>query len=369
MRIVELIPTLGVGGAERIVSLLAQELVTLGHDVEVVALGEPEDSWIEAELRAAGVPIHHLGKGPGFEARVVLDLARTLRGIEPDVVHTHLHVLKYLLPGSPPYRWRRVVHTLHNLAQNEAVASDRRLQQVAFRTGVVPVAIGDAVADSFAEVYGFDVPWSIPNGIPVRDFQRGEAVRARLRAELGLGDAPTFIVVGRLNEQKNHAMLLRAFADPRLAHARLLVVGDGDLRAGLEAQAAPLGDRVRFLGIRRDVPDLLAASDAFVLSSDWEGNPLVVMEALSAGRAVVSTAVGCVPELVSADTGMLVEAGDEAGLVGALVGLAVDPARTRSLGQAAAAEALARFDASVMARAYVELFERGTPGARGGSHR
>ena len=86
-------------------------------------------------------------------------------------------------------------------------------------------------------------------------------------------------------------------------------------------------------------------------------------------RAVVSTSVGCVPELVSADTGMLVEAGDEAGLVGALVGLAVDPARTRGLAQAAAAEALARFDASVMARAYVELFERGTPGARGGSHR
>ena len=123
MRIVELIPTLGVGGAERIVSLLAVELVALGHHVEVVVLGEPEDSWIEAELREAGVAIHHLGKGPGFEARVVVELARTLRRIEPDVVHTHLHVLKYLLPGSPVYRWRRVVHTLHNLAQNEAVAA------------------------------------------------------------------------------------------------------------------------------------------------------------------------------------------------------------------------------------------------------
>lgn len=369
MRIVELIPTLGVGGAERIVSLLAVELAALGHHVEVVALGQPEDSWIEAELRGAGVPIHHLGKGPGFDAGVWVSLARTLRCIEPDVVHTHLHVLKYLLPGSPPHRWRRVVHTLHNLAQNEAVASDRRLQQLAFRAGVVPVAIGQAVAESFAEVYGFAAPWSIPNGIPVRDFQRGDAVRQRLRAELGLGSDPTFVVVGRLNEQKNHALLLRAFADPRLAGARLLIVGDGDLRAGLEAQAAPLGPRVRFLGIRRDVPDLLAAADVFVLSSDWEGNPLVVMEALSAGRAVVSTAVGCVPELVSSRTGRLVDAGDAPGLADALAGLAADPAQTRALGAAAAADALARFDASVMARAYVDLFERGTPGARGGSHR
>lgn len=369
MRIVELIPTLGVGGAERIVALLSRELAALGHHVEVVVLGQPEDSWIEAELREAGVAVHHLGKGPGFEARIVWDLARTLKRIEPDVVHTHLHVLKYLLPGSPVYRWRRVVHTLHNLAQNEAVANDRRLQQVAFRAGVVPVAIGDAVAESFAEVYGFAVPWSIPNGIPVRDFQRGEAVRQRLRAELGLGDAPTFVVVGRLNEQKNHALLLEAFADPRLAEARLLIVGDGDLRAELEGKAAGLGERVRFLGIRRDVPDLLAAADAFVLSSDWEGNPLVVMEALSAGRAVVSTAVGCVPELVSERTGALVPAGDGAALAEALAALVADPARVRSLGAAAAADALARFDASVMARAYVDLFERGTPGARGGSHR
>ena len=361
MRIVELVPSLGVGGAERIVALLALALHDAGHAVSVVSLGAAQGSWIEAELRERGVDVHFLGKGAGFEPRVMARLARTLRRLRPEAIHTHLHVLKYLAPALVGLGPRRVVHTLHNLADKEATPADQRLQRALFRAGVEPVAIGDAVADSAARVYGRRPDACIPNGVPVDAFQRPSEVGARVRADLGIAaTAPVFAVVGRLNPQKNHALLIEAFADPALARAgaHLLVVGDGELRADVEAQieGLELGPRVHLLGVRRDVPDLLAAADAFVLSSDYEGNPLVVMEALAAGRAVVATAVGCVPELVGPDTGRLVPAGDAPALAAALRELAEDRALAATLGENGAAVARARFDVSVMAQAYLALF-------------
>lgn len=354
MRIVQLIPTLSVGGAERIVALLAHAQTQVGHDVHIVVLGSPEDSWIERWVRTEGIDVHFLDKGPGFEARVVGRLARTLRRLRPDVVHTHLHVLKYLLPSRLLHRPAAIVHTLHNLAENEAVRSDQLVQQAVFRWRVAPVAIGAAVAESVRAVYDLEPAAVIPNGIEVARFAPAAGVRDRLRAELDLpASACVFVVVGRLNPQKNHTLLLDAFA--RVSDsAHLVVVGDGELRAQLE-QAAPAA-RVHFLGIRRDVPDLLAAADVFVLASDWEGNPLVVMEALAAGKPVVATAVGCVPELVVDGTGQLVPKGDSPALTAAMQNYVDTPAAVHADGSAARSHALGRFDVSAMARAYLALY-------------
>lgn len=370
MRVMQLIPSLHVGGAERIVALLSRSLQGMGHTVEVVALGPAAGSFLEENLRAAGVELRFLGKGPGLDLRAIPRLARALQAARPDVVHTHLHVLKYLLPARLRHRRCAVVHTVHNLAENEASPLDRRLQGRAFRGGVEPVAIGDAVAESMAAVYGRRPRHTIPNGIPTARFQAQAGTRGAVRAELGLpAGAPVLVTVGRLNVQKDQRLLLEAFADRRLAGlgARLLVVGDGELRGELEGRTAALGlaDRVDFLGVRGDVPRLLAAADAFVLSSRWEGNPLVVMEAMAAGVAVVSTAVGCVPELVSAETGRLVPSGDAAALAGAMVEISQDLDAAHQLGVNGAGVAAARFDVSVMAQAYARLYEdlaRGTSG-------
>ncbi len=363
MRIAQLIPALTVGGAERIVSLLAIAQQRAGHTVSVVSLGPRSGSWIERELEDNGVEMVFLDKGPGFDARVLPRLGRWLRTARPAVLHTHLHVLKYLLPTRLAYRPPVIVHTLHNLARNEAVPSDQALQQLAFRWRVAPVAIGDAVAASATELYGRAPAAVIPNGVPVAAFQSPPGTRAALRAELGIpDDAPVLLSVGRLNPQKNHALLLTAFAEAGLAAAgaRLLVAGTGDLHDALVAQAQALGidGAVRFLGVRRDVPALLAAADLFVLSSRYEGNPLVVMEAMAAGRAVVATAVGCVPELVGPETGRLVPAEDPAALAQALGALAGDLRATAALGAAAAQTARDRFDVSVMARQYLSLYAR-----------
>lgn len=366
MRVTQVVPSLDVGGAERMAATLSLALRDLGHHVEVVSLYPPTGSWIERELREALLPVTFLGKRPGLDLGVARRLARVLSRHDPEVVHTHLHGLRYALPARAGLR-ASYVHTVHNLADREVERPGRWLQALAFRAGVAPVAIGDAVAHSVLGVYGRPPRATVPNGIRLEACEVDAAIRVATRAAIGLGDADfTLLVAGRLGPQKNHAVLFEALAK---VPATLLVAGDGPLRAELQQRAAPLGDRVRFLGARDDVPALLAAADALVLASAWEGNPLVVMEAMAAGRPVVATRVGCVPELVVEGTGILVAPGDVEALTAALSRLVAAPGDAAAMGAAALVHARRHFDARAMAERYADLYARlrAGPERRGGA--
>src|SRR5262249_5591200 len=153
--------------------------------------------------------------------------------------------------------------------------------------------------------------------------------RAAARAALHWDGAPVVLAVGSLTPVKNHAGLVEAFArvTAALPEARLVIAGDGPLRAALQAQADALpGGRVALLGDRDDVPRLLAAADVFVLSSRSEGLSLSLVEAHGAGRACVATDVGGNGEvLVHGETGLLVPPGEPAALADALLALLRDP--------------------------------------------
>lgn len=372
MRVVQVVPSLSVGGAERVAAMLALEQKARGHEVEVFALGPATGSWIEAELGRAWVPVRFLDKGPGLDLRVVPRLARALRRARPDVIHTHLHVLKYVLPALFAAPGAKLVHTVHNLADREVEPQSLRLQKLVFGRLVEPVAIGEAVAASMAQVYGRPPRFCIPNGVPTAHFQAPEGARAAVRGSLGLPDGtPVVLAAGRLNPQKNHPILLDAMARPALAalDAHLLLAGEGELHGALAERAAQpdLAGRVHLLGVRADMPALFGAADVFALSSTWEGNPLVVMEAMSAGLPVVATAVGCVPELVRAGPGeaapgLLVPAGDADALAGALAELLGSPRARREAGEAAGRRAREVFDVGVMTEAYLRVYRRVTGG-------
>jgi len=222
-------------------------------------------------------------------------------------------------------------------------------------------------------------PWAagrlvtIPNGISDEPAGAREATRAALG--LGAGEVAV-LTVASLTPAKAQHVLIAAFAEVvrTVGGARLLLAGDGPRRAELEAQAhgLGLGERVRFLGVRRDVPDLLAAADLFVLSSVREGLSLSLLEAMRAGRSAVATDVGGNREAVADGvTGRVVPVGDPAVLARALAALAADATTRTAYGAAARRRWEERFTAAHMVRETEELYravlaERGRPMDDGG---
>jgi glycosyltransferase involved in cell wall biosynthesis len=372
IRVLHVLPDLRSAGAERMVANLALSLDRERFEVRVACLYGPSGTDLEGELAHAGIPVLHLGKRPGLDRRMFGEVSRLLGAFRPEVVHTHQYVLRYVLPALVRHRTPIRLHTVHNVAEREVDRVGRLVHRVAFRLGVVPVAIAREVAESLRRVYGLEEAPLIPNGIPVERYARPAIARDEWRAREGFGpDDLLFVCVGRLSLQKNPALLLDAFArgpasDPR---SRLLFVGDGELREEMEARASSLGlrERVRVLGVRADVPEVLGAADVFVLPSDWEGNPLSVMEAMAAGRPTICTAVGGVPELVEDGvTGLLVQPGNEEALAAALASLAKDDGARMQMGRNAALRALERFGVETMARSYERLYEAGGNGLRVG---
>jgi glycosyltransferase involved in cell wall biosynthesis len=266
------------------------------------------------------------------------------------------------------YRTPVRVHTLHSVAAHEmGMGPSRRVRLLAFRFRVgsfVPVAIAEEVARTFEALYNYPNPILIPNGVSIDAFSPDREVRQRVRRELQVEPQTlVFVHVGRFAAVKNHEMLVAAFAQlvgQQPLPTELWLVGDGELREAVQHQVRALGieSRVRFLGVRSDIPDLLRAADVFVFPSRWEGNPLSVMEAMAAGLPVVATAVGGVPELVEDGvSGILVPNEDHNALVGALQQLVQRADLRAQMAHAARRRAEERFDIRHTVAAYESLYE------------
>jgi len=363
----QLIASLVPAGAERLVTHLLEYIDRERFAPVCICLRNPVGSHLEARVQQLGIPLYFLGKGDKMSLKVLSRLDALFRQYRPAVVHTHLLALNYAYPLMLRYHTPARVHTVHSLAQREmGVRVGAWVRMLAFRYrfgGVVPVAVADEVRASIQQLYGYPDPPLIPNGIPTDEYAPDPDRRVQWRQAHGIEPHATVLThVGRFAPPKNHALLIEAFAQVRSdAPLYLLLVGSGELENAVREQVAGLGlqGRVRFLGVRADVADILRASDVFVLSSRWEGNPMSVMEAMAAGLPVVSTAVGGVPELVrEGETGLLVPSEDAGALAQALQALVDDPVRRQAMGATARQHAVAHFDIRHTVRMYEELYER-----------
>lgn len=325
----------GWGGVERWFMDLALGLRARGN--RVLSVGRPGALWTkrcaEAGIETKITPMR--GGFPVGEARAV---AFWMQAQQVDVVCTKLHKgirlggLAARFAGHKPLvafmglvevekGWRHRLTYRFLLHRIVTLSEAMRRDILAVGSGVLPENVV-----------------AIPYGVIPSDY--AAPPDPAVRASLGAGPGDRLVVsVGRLHDQKRFDLLLDAFAGVREAvpAARLAIVGTGGLLPALQAKAKALGvqDRVRFAGFRADIPAVLAAADLFVLSSDDEGLPMVVIEAMASARAVAATDVGSVRELVvDGETGLVVPRRDPAALGAAMTDLLGDEGRRRAMGDA-----------------------------------
>jgi glycosyltransferase involved in cell wall biosynthesis len=359
LRILFVITCLGIGGAEKVVAGLADGFADAGHEVIIAYLnGEALVKPRNTAVRLVGLDLN----GVKDLARASLRLRSLVRDFQPDVVHSHLihaNILCRLLRLCAPIP--RLITSAHNRDEEGcfrmlAYRLTNRLSNVF--TNVSGEAVAAFVQQGAAPAGQMKV---VHNGVSTRDFHCLDAERRRIRGEYGVGPGTNLIVaVGRLDEAKDYpnlfAALVRLGADAPAY--KLLVAGDGPLRGELAELIARfrLDDRVRLLGVRRDVPALLSASDLFVLSSVREGFPMVIGEAMSAGCMVVATDCGGVSEFLG-ETGLLVPAANPEALAQALrTALLLSNSERRQYGLAAQRRVQELYSLEVALKKWLALY-------------
>ncbi|MEQ1787831.1 MAG: glycosyltransferase [Acidimicrobiales bacterium] len=332
-RVLLVVKGLDIGGIERIVVDLALGLARRGARPEVAVVNDRRDGLRDL-LRADGVPVHGLGGSDRIGALASLRLARLIARPGFDVVHVH-GPLPALVARLAP-RHRPIVTTSHTLWSGLRLPVRVGWRLTSSRDAA-SVAVSAAVAASLPRSVGVHTR-VIPHGVDPPAI-----AAARAAAETGRVDAHgevTAVAVASHRDVKNYPNLLRAIRVALDAGAplRLVAVGEGpDLeRHRTLARELGLAGVVRFDAPTPDALGAIAAADLLVVASDFEGQPLVVSEALALGRPVVATAVGRVPELVGPSVGRVVPPDDPAALGAALAELALDPALRQAMGAAAA---------------------------------
>lgn len=338
----------GWGGQEHRVLGEMKGMAARGHAVTLVTRPQCR---IRAEAEKAGIPVSVLPLRRAADFTSILTLRRLLREQSIDVANTHSGVDTWV--GSLAAKWAGTPVLLRTRHLNLPLKRNW-LNFVHYLPDRI-ITCGDAMRTQLIETGGFPAGQliSIATGIDFDEF-RPENPRESVRAALGV-PASDFIVlmVGIIRRVKRHEVALRAFQRllPELPRARLVLAGDGPIRPDIERLAAELNvaSRAQFLGFRNDVADLMGASDLLLLTSQSEGVPQAVTQALGLGLPVVATRVGGVPELIQHEqTGLLIPPEDPEAAAAAILRCAHEPETARRFGVAGCEHALAHFSLKAM---------------------
>lgn len=362
MKIALIVTSLGVGGAEVQVMNLADRLDASGHQVLVISMMDE----IALAPRRESVRVRSLGveKTVSSLARGYARAWRMMRDFAPDVVHSHMvhanlfsRLLRLLAPVP------RLICTAHSI--NEGGALRMWLYRVTDALAHLTTNVSQAAVDHYLACSAISPgkALAVYNGIDCDQFRFDPALREAVRSEFDVpAGMQVLLAAGRICEAKDYPNLLRAFAvvAAQRPNCVLWIAGAGSAQcvAELHAQIDALGmrDRVRVLGLRRDVHALMCAADIFVLSSCFEGFPLVVGEAMACERAVVCTDAGGTAEWLG-PAASVVPIRDSSALARALLGsLDVDPHSRRLQGAAARERILTHYSLAAVTQMWERIY-------------
>ena len=358
VRIMQITWSLVAGGSEIYAYKVASALDERKYEAFMCALDQ--GGALEPEIAARGIPYFIMNRRPGIHLSLMWRLLQLFRKTRVDVIQTHhFNQLFYSAIGAR-LAGARIIHTEHSIEYLKRRKYRFALRWLSRLCDKV-IAIGPEGAHCLLNKVA----------IPAHKI---EIIRAGVEAAADGGSRPearkllglqeqdrVAVIVARLFPEKNHILLLEAFriVANALPSAKLLIVGEGTERARIEKAVSELGlqARVQILGVRRDIATILAASDLFVLSSDREGLPIAVLEAMAASKPVVATAVGDLRQLVSDGvTGRLVSPHNRRGLAEAMLCVLGDPVTSERMGSRAGELVSRSFSLGSMIEKHEALF-------------
>lgn len=360
MKITLLITGLAMGGAENQVVNLADKFADKGFDVTLAYMLEPalvkpsnpniKLVWLEGTKSPLGM----------FKA--LKNFIKLVRTSKPDVVHSHMFHANILARVARVFAFMpKLISTAHNT--NEGGGARMLSYRLTNFLSTVFTNVSDDAVLAFEQknAVAKGKMLSVGNGINTNYFLLDKEIRQTLRSELGLSDKKVFIAIGRYHEQKDYPNLISAFNNlyQHNKNTHLLIVGDGELRPSIENQIQELGlqEHISLLGMRRDIPQLLSAADIYVMSSAWEGLPLVIAEAMSVEKVMVATDCGGTVQLIG-DAGFIVPPKNSTALAEAMqkaINLSENEAST--LGSKARARVLEHFSLDAAVDKWIEIYE------------
>ncbi|WP_158651608.1 glycosyltransferase [Mesobacillus jeotgali] len=356
-KVVCVVPSLSSGGAEKMALDLVTYLDKEKFDVTLISLYSNKGEAFSKLALERGVNVYYLDKKSGFDIKTILKLSKVLTNLKPHVIHTHLYSSIYCMPWINLHKKTIWVHTVHNIANKELPSPYLKIMEYFYkRKKAIPIGISEEIRKTISYRYNLklaDIPL-IHNGIDTKFFSPVTKI------ENGTEEI-VFSCVARFSPQKNHELLINAFnfARKKYSNMKLLLIGDGLLRKDIEKQIASYGleDHVLLVGNSSNVIEWLRKSDIFVLSSNYEGLPLSILEAMSVGLPVIGTRVGGVPDvLIHGEEGLTVPPMNAEELANAMIDLALNHETRSNMSLKARKKAL-EFDVRKMADKYGDIYQ------------
>ncbi|TVL09943.1 hypothetical protein AYI72_01015 [Shewanella algae] len=301
MNILKVVTCLGIGGAENQVLTLAKGLAEQGHFVTIVSLFDIKPEYVIVNTDGVKVIKLEIRKNLFGYLKSIWQVRTLIQNLRPDVIHSHMSHANIICRSANILSSKsKLICTAHGPFDGGrfgAFLYKMTNWMGDYLTNVSQGAVDSFIRNGYVKADGISVVY---NAIDVGKFSFSPNSRVATRKALGLSQNTfVYLCIGRLTEQKDYETLINSYY--RLNNESVLViVGDGPLRAKIQEQVnkLSLSNKVIFLGLRNDVPDLLSAADCFVLASKWESFGLVVGEAMSSGLPVVCTDCGGVDEII-----------------------------------------------------------------------